>query len=133
MYDYIPEGLALYYSHNGRHISKKLYEYLVPKMYKINKANGAKVYMQPMQREQYDTVMKRHGVTLDNDILYDGMYVYSMGMADFFGSSITDEQHLALFVKDYVDDPDQPDGFVFNRLYSDMVLKGTPIRWEEML
>ena len=38
-----------------------------------------------------------------------------------------------LFVKDYVDDEDQPDGFIFNRFYADCALSGTPIPWEDIL
>lgn len=49
------------------------------------------------------------------------------------GSSIKDEQHLALFVKDYVSDPDAYEGLPFTRYYADTIGSGTPITWEEML
>jgi hypothetical protein len=78
-------------------------------------------------------MLAQHGVTLQNDVMCDGLFVMSMAMSDFFGSSIVDERHIALYVKDYIDDPDQVDGFVFNRFYSDCVLKGVPIDWEDML
>jgi len=56
-----------------------------------------------------------------------------MGNNDFFGSSISDEKHLAMYVKDVIDDEDGYDGIVFNRWYADMVTSGIPIEWEEML
>jgi hypothetical protein len=56
-----------------------------------------------------------------------------MCKADFLGSSIKDEEHLALYVKDVIEDVDGYDGLVFNRWYADMVRKGIPIDWEEML
>ena len=56
-----------------------------------------------------------------------------MGNNDFMGSSITDEKHLALYVKDVIDDKDGYDGIVFNRWYADTVRKGIPIEWEDML
>ena len=65
--------------------------------------------------------------------MYDAAYVANMCRADFFKSSVPDEQHLAMFVKDYVDDEDQVDGFIFNRWYADMTKKGLPIDWEELL
>ena len=53
--------------------------------------------------------------------------------ADFLGSSIADEAHLALYVRDVVDDPDQADGFIFNRWYADTVRSGIPVDWEGIL
>ena len=56
-----------------------------------------------------------------------------MGNNDFLGSSIIDEKHLALYVKDVIDDEDGYDGIVFNRWYADTVTSGIPIEWDEML
>jgi len=56
-----------------------------------------------------------------------------MGKADFYGSSIIDEKHLILYVKDVIDDIDAEDGIVFNRWYADMCYSGIAIDWEEML
>ena len=120
-----------YLRNYGKHFNKKMYEFAVSKMYKMR--NGKKEFIQPVTKEQFDTVMARHGIKLENDVMYNGVYVWMMGMADYFGSSIIDEAHMAMFVKDYVDDPDQADGFIFNRFFSDCVLKGEPIDWEEML
>ena len=120
-----------YLRNYGKHFNKKMYDFAVSTMYK--ERNGKKERITPVTKEQFDTVMARHGIKLENDAMYDGVYVWSMGMADYFGSSITDEAHMAMFVKDYVDDPDQADGFIFNRFFSDCVLKGEPIDWEEML
>ena len=46
-------------------------------------------------------------------------------------SSITDEKHLCLYVKDVIDDVDGYDGIVFNRWYADMCRKGVQIDWYE--
>lgn len=56
-----------------------------------------------------------------------------MAKADFLGSSVTDERHLALYIRDVIDDIDAPDGLIFNRWYADMCYMGLPIDWEEML
>ena len=68
-----------------------------------------------------------------NGQLYDCAYVANMCRADFLGSSITDDKHMAMYVKDVIDDPDAPDGLVFNRWYADMGYCGVAIDWEEML
>lgn len=128
LYDDIPEGMKLYLRHYGRHFNTKMYEFAVSGM---RKSNGEK--LQPLTKERYNTILKQANITLENDVMCDGMYVMSMALSDFYGTSLLNEQQLAKFVKDYVDDNDQVDGFIFNRFYADCVLKGCPIDWEEML
>ena len=127
-YDYMPEGMVNYMRHYGRHFSRKMYEFAVSNM-----RNEEGEEMKPITREKFNSVIEKNNIKLENDVLYDGMFVMSMAMSDFFGSSLPDEAHVALYVKDYIDDPDQADGFVFNRFYADCVLKGVPIDWEDML
>ena len=130
MYDLPPE-MVEYFRHYGRNFNKKMYEFALSKMYKMK--NGKKEAVPMVTKEQFDTVMNKYGIKLENDVMYNGVYVWSMASSDFLGSSIPDEQHLALFVKDYIDDPDQVDGHTFNIFYASCVLKGEPIDWEEML
>lgn len=70
---------------------------------------------------------------LENNTLYDYVYVANMCKADFLGSSVPDEGHLCKYVKDVIDDVDAYDGIVFNRWYADMCRSGVPIDWEEMI
>lgn len=130
IYDLPPEMIE-YFRHYGRNFNKKMYEFAVSKMYKMR--NGKKEAVPTVTKEQFDAVMNKYGIKLENDVMYNGVYVWCMGVADYLGSSIPDEQHLALFVKDYIDDPDQVDGHTFNIFYASCVLKGEPIDWEEML
>ena len=51
----------------------------------------------------------------------------------FLKSSIVDDYHMALYIKDVIDDEDGYDGIVFNRWYADMSKKGVPIDWAELL
>ena len=133
IYDEFPVAMINYLRHYGRHFNKKMYEFAVSKMYKVSRSNGKKEGIAPVTKEQFDAAMAKYGVRLENDVMYDGVYTWSMGTADYLGSSVPDEQHLALFVKDYVDDPDQADGHVFNRFYYDCVNNHEPIEWEDML
>ena len=68
-----------------------------------------------------------------NNVGYDACYIAHMCLADFYGSSITEEKQMAQFIKDYVDDEDQQDGFIFNRFYADTSFNGVGIPWEEIL
>ena len=127
-YDRMPEEMINYFAFNGKHFNKKMYEFAVSKMYK---ANNSKV--ETISKEELENKLKKYGVSIKYNVMYDANYVYSMAKADFYGSSIVDEMHLLLFIKDYIDDPDAVDGFVFNRFYADCCLKGIPIDWSDML
>lgn len=128
-YDMLPPEMRVYLRHYGRHFNRKMYEFAVSGMEKSS--NGAK--MEPLTKEEFQQRMKSAGIELQYDVMCDGMFVMSMAMSDFYGTSLLNDQQLAQYVKDYVDDVDQVDGFIFNRFYADCVLKGTPIDWEEML
>lgn len=80
--------------------------------------------------------MQDSGVNKERRLLcfgYDHVYVANMARADFYKSSIKDEEQLAQFIKDMVDDTDQKDGFIFNRFYADCCHNGVPIPWEDVL
>ena len=123
-YDDRPTDMNRYLKYFGQHFNKRLCQFAVSKM-KHGKT--------PVTKEQVDEVLKKHGITLKNNELYDYVYVYNMGNNDFMGSSIADEKHLAMYVKDVIDDIDGYDGIVFNRWYADTVVQGIPIEWNEML
>lgn len=128
----LPEDMRVYLSHNGRHFSRKACEFAISQM-KRKDANGKEVAVNKLRKEQVEDILKQHGVTLSKNKLYDFVFVCNMAMADYWQSAIEDEAHLARFVKDYIDDPDQAEGFVFNRWYADMRLAGMPIDWQEIL
>lgn len=131
-WDVLPADMENYLKYYGRHFNKKMYEFAVSTMYKLN-ASGEKIPMEILTKEKYDRILTTYNVKIENDTLCDGMFVMSMAMSDFVGSSLPNDKYLAYFVKDYVDDVDKPDGFIFNRFYADCVLNGTPIEWSDML
>ena len=131
-FDTYPEAMLIYMRHNGPHFNKKLCDFAVSKMEKKD-SNGHIVPLTPYTKENVDTILKAHNITLKNNQLYDYIYIANMCKADFLGFSIPDERSLALYVRDVIDDVDAPDGLVFNRWYADMSYMGIPIDWEEML
>lgn len=78
-------------------------------------------------------MLQNNNIKLKHDQLYDSVYVANMCKADYLGSSIVDDVHMALYVKDVIDDPDASDGTVFNRWYADICYNGIAVDWEEML
>ena len=93
--------------------------------------NGAT--LPAMSREHVSDWLKTQGANLKNNEGYDAAYVLMMAKADYFGSSIKDNIHLALFVKDYLDDPDGYETKAFDHFVMDCKAKGEHIYWEDFL
>lgn len=124
--NYPPDMLA-YLRNYGYHFSRGAFDFAVKQMRK----SGQK--LQPWNKEDVDALLGRNGVKVENDTLYDVAFVANMGKSDFYGSSITDEATLAKWIKDYVDDDDQEEGFVFVRWYASMMHAGKPLDWSVLL
>lgn len=105
-------------------------------MKSLRKENPSTKKLEPIEywtKDQVDELLKRNNITLEDNTLYDYVWVANMVRSDYWKSSIADEQHLALMIKDIIDDPDQKDGFIFNRWISDRLFNGNPIDWEELV
>ena len=112
----------------GYHFNRKLYEYAVSMM-----KDRAGKEPPVMTKEQAEDWLKTQGVTLKNNKGYDAAYVLAMGRADYFGSSVKDNIHLALFVKDFLDDPDGHPTKAFDHFVMDCKAKEEYIYWEDFL
>lgn len=128
-----PEEMEVYLSNFGWHFNKKMCEFAVSLMKKLSPSSGKKERIEPISKEKVDELLTRYGIKLENNVLYDYVYVANMGKADFLKSSIPDEAHLALYIKDTIDDPDAPDGTTMRRWYATMIASGEPVEWDEML
>ena len=131
-YDDIPDGMKLYINNYGCHFNKKLCEEAVSRMYREDE-EGEEESIKPYTKEQIDSLLKSYGIKVKRAKLYDAVYVANMCKADYLGRSVPDEEHLAMFVKDMVDDPDADEGFIFNRFYADCMFMDHPVEWEDML
>lgn len=127
-YDILPEGMGAYLSTYGHHFSKRMCEWAVGKMRDMN---GNKVKMRT--KEQVDNILRTHGIELKNDYGYDAVFVLHMCISDYIGSSIIDEKHAAMYVRDMLDDVDGFDGIAFDRFIADCNGKGIPIIWSDVI
>ena len=93
--------------------------------------NGSSI--QPMQKEQVTEFLRINGITLKNDRGYDAAYVHAMAKADYYGYSLSDDAHLAMFVRDFLDDPDGTKTKAFDHFVVDCRAKEEPIFWDEMM
>lgn len=115
----------------GWHFSKALCDFAVSNMYKGTEQQ--KQFIKPYTKEDVKTLLDKYNIKLQNSQGYDCVFVANMAKADYVGSSIVDEEHLAKFIKDYIDDPDGYDGLPMTRYYADCIGSGTAIIWEDML
>ena len=132
-YDILPKEMRTYLSRYGFHFSKKAFEYAASRMKKLNSATGNTEKVDVMEREKIDELLRRYGIVLENDILYDKAYVAHMCRCDYLYSSVPDDAHLAKYIKDVLDDPDGSDELPFRYWLQKMVALGTPVDWEEII
>lgn len=125
-----PSGMEKYLQYYGWHFSKKMEEWAASKM--IKEVGNKKQNITPYTLEDVKSLFTRTGVKLD-DITYDSVYIANVAKADFFNSSIGDETHLALYIKDVCEDTDAYEGMIFTRFYADCIGSGRPIQWEDMI
>jgi hypothetical protein len=127
LYDEIPSSMRRYLRHNGWHFNKALCNFAVSLM----KKNGKK--LDPISKENVDKLLEQYSIHLNNNIGYDYVFVANMCKADYYGSSITDDKHVALYIKDTIDDEDAADGTTMRRWYATMVSNGVIIDWDDTL
>ena len=128
-----PSGMQEYLDTYGWHFSKKMCEWAVSKMKRKIAQTGKEEPIDFMDKDKMDELLKKFNVTLQNDNGYNATYAINMARSDYFKSSIADEQHLAMFVRDYIDDPDGYPTIAFTRFYADCIGKGVVIPWLDVI
>lgn len=124
-----PAAMRAYLANYGWHFNKAMADWAISMM-----RDRAGAPIKPYSREALETMMKASGVELKTQHIYDALYVANMAKADYFGSSIADEVHLAKYVADYINDPDGYEGKAFVRFYADTCMKNDcTVYWEDML
>lgn len=121
-----------YVNKYGHHFNKHTLNFAVSQMYYLDN-EGNEVDITPSGESDLHKLMEIYGITIQNYHLYDCLYVLNMAKADFLDSSIEDDKHLILYVKDLIDDPDGYEGLVFNRWCADLKGKGIEINWHDFI
>lgn len=127
VYDDMPKYMRKYLQNYGWHFNKSLCLYAISYMRKGGKP------LEQVSKEYIDKVLQQHNIQLTKNVGYDYVYVANMCKADFYGSSIIDEKHFALYIKDTIEDEDAPDGTTMRRWYATMVGSGLMVDWEDFV
>lgn len=131
--EFMPMEMKAYLRNYGFSFSKKACEFAVGLMRKENPATKKEEKVEPWTKEQVEEMLKKYNVTLENNVGYNHVYVANMLKNDMFKSSIADEQHLAMGVKDIIDDIDASPRLVFKKWITHMDDAGMPIEWSELM
>ena len=118
-YDIKPRGFLNYLRYYGPHFNTKLYKFACSNLEKAD-----------YTKEKLDQLLQAYNIQIKNSKLLDYVYLANWCKSVLYGSSIIDEKHLALFIKDILD---KEGDLVFNRWYADMAKLGIPIEWEDVL
>lgn len=133
LYETMPREQRSYLMNYGWSFNRRACMYAIKEMKRINPASGKKEPIDMKSKEEVEEILKRNNIKLEHNRGYNFVYVYHMAMADYYKSSLPDEQHVAMFVKDVIDDIDNPGGNVFRKWYADTIAKGEPVEWADLL
>lgn len=129
----IPQDMEQYMSYYGCHFNKKLCDFATSKMMREDKATGVMKAITPMTVEELKSLLEKNKISIGTNEIYDALYLANMVRADYWGSSIEDETHMARYIEDVLCDPDGYDGIVFGRFLADCSAKGVVVFWEMMI
>ena len=118
-YDIKPEAFLNYLRYYGPHFNKKLCDFACEQFEQAE-----------YSKEKLDILLQAHKIELKEGKLHDVVYIANWAKSTFYGSSIADEKHFVLFIKDVFE---KEGDLIFNRWYADMAKLGIPIEWEEMI
>ncbi|MCM1452435.1 MAG: hypothetical protein NC102_09255 [Clostridium sp.] len=133
IFEELPREMRIYLRNYGWNFNRKACDYAVKRMRRKNPATGKSEAIEPMSKEQAEELLQKHSVKLERNEGYNFVYAINMAKAGYWKSSIDDERHLALFVKDAIDDPDNEGGNLFRKWLADCDAKGAVVDWEDLL
>lgn len=131
--DFMPIEMKAYLRNYGFSFSKKACDFAVKLMRKENPSTKKMEKIEPWSKEQVEEMLKKHNVTLENNVGYNATYVANMLQADMYKSSIPDEPRLALGIKNIIDDVDASPRLIFKKWITAMDDAGEPIDWASLL
>ena len=128
----IPEDMKTYLSYYGMNFSKKLYVFAVSNL-RRESVDGILENVNLMIVVFLCFFLSKHKIEIENNDLYNALYLAAMVKADYWGSSIEDEEHLAKYIEDTLCDVDAAEGQVLARYLADCSVGGCIIYWESMI
>lgn len=121
-YDVKPRAMMNYLAHYGWHFNKNMCKFALKHLPKKSTI---------LEKSKIDSILQSNNITLQNNKLYDYIYVANYAMSMYYDTTLLDEKHLANYIKDTFDT--EEDDLVFTEWYARMCRLGIPIDWESMI
>ncbi|MBR1448810.1 MAG: hypothetical protein IJ588_08730 [Prevotella sp.] len=129
----ITDEEAMYMERYKGRFSKRLAEWAISMMEKKDKLSGKMAKIKPYSIEEVEEMVKPFRQHIGEESIYDAWYLANMCKADYLDSSIPDKEHVALYVKDTLCDPDGEPQMVLACFRAKCDVKRIPILWERMM
>lgn len=129
---YYSEYEEQYYDRYKGHFSKKLAEWAISRMGRLNAAKGEMEGIRRHTIEEWDELIKAHNLRIPDASYYDGYYLWHMAAADY-PKALEDTKHVAAFIEETICDPDCEPTAVLACFRAKMDVMSMPIYWEHFL
>lgn len=128
---HFPAAMQDYIDNYGWHFNKKAVEFAISLMKRKDKSGEIKP-INPYSKDEIDEILERQGVRLEKNKLCDYIYVANKCRADY-KKSVPDEQHLALYIQETIDDVDAGDETVFREWLAKLRGNHQPVDFNELI
>ena len=129
----ITEEEAQYQDRYHGHFSRRLAEWAISMMERKDTVSGKVAPVKPYTIEEVEEMIEPFRRHIGEEAIYTAWYLANMCKADYLGSSVPDKEHVALYVKDTLCDPDGEPQMVLACFRAKCDVKGIPIYWERYL
>lgn len=129
----ITEEEAQYMERYKGHFSHRLAEWAISMMECKDQLSGNMQPIKPYPIEEVEEMVAPFRKHIGEEAVYDAWYLANMCKADFLGSSVPDKEHVALYIKDTLCDPDGEPQMVLACFRAKCDVKHIPIFWERMM
>ena len=133
IYDEMPMDMKRYIKNYGWNFNRKACDFAVSLMMKRDPVSGKIRRVEPWSKEKVEQTLTAYGIELENNNGYNHVYVANKCIADNYKGSVQDEEHLAMYVKETIDDVDAADGEIMRMWYASMVARGEVVMWDDLL
>lgn len=129
---YISEEEAQYMDAHHGQFSRKLATWAIGNMkYKDETTDTLKPIV-IHQLDEVEETMQKHGVKVDDAMIYTAWYLYNMACADY-RKALPSKEVICYFIDETLNDPDCDPSAVLACFRAKMDVKGVPIHWERYI
>lgn len=122
-----------YLAENGWHFNKKACDAAIKALKRKNPATGKLEKIEPWSKDQVEELLSKNNITLEKLVGYDHVYAANLIKSDNYRGSVPDDAHVAMAIREMVDDSDAADGEIMACWYVKSLKRHQPVDWASFL